>query len=103
MLVFQFQGYSQTFSGSRDILRLFQTWNPDGLFRLVRLVLVRLLHVHAGKQELGGIGVDRTLHQLDVARHDGAEILPEVKISQNIKSLILYGTLKVGTASGKYL
>ena len=71
-----FEGFSQTFSGSRDILRLFQTWNPDGLFWLIRLVLVRLLHVHAGKQELGWIGVDRTLHQLDVARHDGAEFLP---------------------------
>ena len=68
-----FQGYSKTFSGCRDILRLLQTWNPDGLFWLVRLVLVRLLHVHAGKQELGGIRVDRTLHQLDVARHDGAK------------------------------
>ena len=68
-----FERFSQTFSGSRDILRLFQTWNPDGLFWLVRLVLVRLLHVHAGKQELGGVRVDRTLHQLDVARHDGAK------------------------------
>ena len=47
--------------------------HPDALLRLVRLVLVRLLHVHAGKQELGGIRVDRTLHQLDVARHDGAK------------------------------
>ena len=47
--------------------------HPDALLRLVRLVLVRLLHVHAGKQELGGIGLDRTLHQLDVARHDGAK------------------------------
>ena len=43
--------------------------DPDGLPGVVRLVLVLLFHVHAGQQELGGIGVHRALHQLDVARH----------------------------------
>ena len=35
----------------------------------VHLVLVLLLHVHGREQVLGGVGVDRPLHQLDVARH----------------------------------
>ena len=44
--------------------------DPDGGLGVVGLLLVGPLHVQAGEQELGGVGVDRALDKLDVARHD---------------------------------
>ena len=63
------------------ILRTTLTWDPYRLLWFVWLVLISLLHVHGRKQELGRVGVDRPLHQLDVARHDEA--------NDNLKSRFL--------------
>ena len=43
--------------------------DPDGLLGIVRLLLVRPLHVDGGEQELRGVRVHGTLDQLDMARH----------------------------------
>ena len=43
----------------------FRTGNPDRLFGIVRLVLVFPLHLYGGKEELGGVWVSLTLHQLN--------------------------------------
>ena len=48
--------------------------DPDGGLGVVGLLLVGPLHVQAGEQELGGVGVDRALDKLDVARHGEAEM-----------------------------
>merc|ERR1712223_2278739 len=55
--------------------------DPDGLLGLVGLVLVRLLHVHGGEQELGGVGVHRPLDELDMAGHFEAKELPLPQMS----------------------
>ena len=49
--------------------------DPDGLLGVIRLVLVLLLHVHRGPEELRGVGVHGALHQLDMAGHLGARLL----------------------------
>merc|ERR1719328_702165 len=49
--------------------------DPDGLLGVVGLVLVLLLHVHRGPEELRGVGVHGALHQLDMAGHLGARLL----------------------------
>ena len=43
--------------------------NPDRLLSVVRLLLVRSLHLDGGQQELRGVGVHGPLHQLDMAGH----------------------------------
>merc|ERR1719150_209835 len=43
--------------------------DPDGLLGIVRLGLVRPLHLDVGEQELRGVRVHGTLDQLDMARH----------------------------------
>ena len=43
--------------------------DPDGLLGVIRLGLVRPLHLDVGEQELRGVGVHGALHQLDMARH----------------------------------
>ena len=54
----------------------FRVWDPHGLFWLIRLVLVRLLHVHGWEEEFGGIRVHRPLDKLDMARHVEAKEVP---------------------------
>ena len=48
--------------------------DPDRGLRVVWLVLVLLLHVHRGPEELRGVGVHGALHQLDMAGHLGARL-----------------------------
>ena len=57
---------------------------PHRLLWFIRLVLVSLLHVHRREKKFSRVRVDRTLHQLDMARHDGAEFLPEIGLSRKI-------------------
>merc|ERR1719412_1450515 len=56
--------------------------DPDGLLGVVRLGLVRPLHLDVGEQELRGVGVHGTLDQLDMARHGESVVstLPLVKL-----------------------
>ena len=50
--------------------------HPHGLFGLVRLVLICLLHVHGWEKEFGGIRVHRPLDKLDMAGHIEAKEVP---------------------------
>ena len=43
--------------------------DPDGLLGIIRLGLVRSLHLQRGEQELRGVGVHGPLDQLDMAGH----------------------------------
>ena len=45
--------------------------DPHGLLGIIGLGLVSPLHVNGGHQELRGVGVHRTLGELDMARHLG--------------------------------
>ena len=61
--------------------------DPDGGLGVVGLLLVGPLHVQAGEQELGGVGVDRALDKLDVARHDEAEMCKWLLDKERIRQI----------------
>merc|ERR1712226_1031305 len=48
--------------------------DPNRRLGVVWLGLVGLLHVHAGEQELRGVGVHCALDELDMAGHLGSEL-----------------------------
>ena len=58
--VLQVSGLYQTLS----VTSSFRTRNPDRLLWMIRFVLVIPLHLDRGQQELGGVRVDLTLHEL---------------------------------------
>merc|ERR1712012_1100676 len=56
--------------------------DPDRLLRIIGLGLVSSLHLNGGEQELCGIRVHSTLHQLDMARHGGScDLSTSLKLS----------------------
>merc|ERR550532_63808 len=68
--VLQVPGLQDTFLVAMSLL----IGDPDRLLGVVDLGLVRSLHLQRGQQELGGVGIDRPLHQLDMAGHGCKEL-----------------------------
>jgi hypothetical protein len=65
--------------------------DPHGLLGIIDLGLVSPLHLDGGEKELRGVGVHRTLRQLDVAWHGDSWLLepfqfaPKTNMYVNIK------------------